>query len=46
MDPDSPCVPVDWRVVLFGRRAGDVDLGRDKASLGGSGVDMLLSVVQ
>ena len=31
---DSPCVPVVWRVAVFGMRGSDVDIGIDIARLG------------
>ena len=33
MDIDPPFVPVSWRVALFGRLGGDVDLGLGRSRL-------------
>ena len=43
MDLVSPCVPVCWRVVLFGGLGDEVDFGLDGGRPGGPRVDILQS---
>ena len=43
MDLDSPCVPVGWRVALFGGLSDEVGFGLDGGRLGGPRMDILQS---